>query len=138
MALSKFQFLGYKVLKSYIELKEDVTEEQSGLSLGFKTSGVVKKKDHTFALNLGVKITNPEKSINIEIVAIGNFKFEADEDNSDVSKFFYTNASAILFPYLRAYIGTLTNLSGLKAVNLPTMNLTNLADELKENTIFLD
>ncbi len=137
MALSNFQFLGYKIIKSFIELREFSTDD-SGLEIGFKTSGTVNKKDLTFDLNLGVQITNPEKTVKIEISAIGNFRFEPVEDVSDVSHFFYNNASAILFPYIRAYIGTLTNLSGLKAINLPTLNLSNLADELKQNTRFVD
>lgn len=137
MALSQFQFLGYKILKSSIELEETISEN-SGLEIGFKTSGTVNKKDLTFDLNLKVMIKNSENSLNIEINSIGNFKFEPVEDIGDISNFFYTNASAILFPYIRAYIGTLTNLSGLKAINLPTLNLTNLAEDLKQNTVIID
>lgn len=137
MALSQFQFLGYKILKSSIELEENISES-SGLEIGFKTSGAVNKKDLTFNLNLTVIIKNSENSLNIEINSIGNFKFEPVDDIDDISGFFYTNASAILFPYIRAYIGTLTNLSGLKAINLPTLNLTNLAEDLKQNTVIID
>jgi len=137
MALSQFQFLGYKILKSSIELEENISES-SGLEIGFKTSGAVNKKDLTFNLNLTVIIKNSENSLNIEINSIGNFKFEPVDDIGDISGFFYTNASAILFPYIRAYIGTLTNLSGLKAINLPTLNLTNLAEDLKQNTVIID
>jgi preprotein translocase subunit SecB len=137
MALSQFQFLGYKILKSSIELEETFSES-SGLEIGFKTSGTVNKKDLTFNLNLNVIIKNSENSINIEINSIGKFKFEPVEDIGDISNFFYTNASAILFPYIRAYIGTLTNLSGLKAINLPTLNLTNLAEDLRQNTVIID
>lgn len=137
MALSQFQFLGYKILKSSIELEENISES-SGLEIGFKTSGAVNKRDLTFNLNLTVIIKNSEKSLNIEINSIGNFKFEPVDDVLDISGFFYTNASAILFPYIRAYIGTLTNLSGLKAINLPTLNLTNLAEDLKQNTVIID
>lgn len=138
MSLSKFQFLGYKVLKSSIDMSEGMIAEPFGLSLKFKTSGIVNKTENTFTLNLGVNIENPDSSIKIEINAVGDFKFEPTGDEKIISQFFYTNASAILFPYLRAYISTLTNLSGLKAVNLPTMNLSNLAEELKNNTVFLE
>lgn len=137
MALSKFQFQGYKILKSVIELNEDINDI-SGLSLSFKTSGIVKKTERSFKLNLGVKISNTEETINIEIDAVGEYKFDANDEGTEVSQYFYNNASALLFPYLRAYISTLTNLSGLKPITLPTMNLSNLGDELKQNTIFLD
>lgn len=138
MALSKFQFQGYKILKSVIELSEDSVLENQGLSLSFKTSGLVKKAESSFKLNLGVKINNSKGTVNIEIDAIGDFVFDKTDEDNDISSFFYNNASAILFPYLRAYISTLTNLSGLKPITLPTMNLSNLAEELKQNTVFLD
>ena len=51
-----------------------------------------------------------------------------------MNQYFYTNAPAILFPYIRAYISTLTNLSGYKPINLPTLNLTSLREELEKNT----
>lgn len=137
MALSNFQFLGYKILKSSIDLKETITEN-SGLDIGFKASGTVNKKNLTFDLNLKVLIKNSENSLNIEINSVGNFRFEPVEDVNDIADFFYINASALLFPYIRAYIGTLTNLSGLKAINLPTLNLTNLAEDLRKNTIIID
>lgn len=47
---------------------------------------------------------------------------------------FYKNAPAIIFPYVRAYVSSLTVLSGIDAVNIPTMNLTSIAEDLKENT----
>lgn len=40
-----------------------------------------------------------------------------------------------MFPYIRAYISTVTALSGLKAVNLPVLNLTDLQERLKLNTV---
>ena len=51
-----------------------------------------------------------------------------------MNQYFYTNAPAILFPYIRAYISTLTNLSGYKPINLPTLNLTSLREDLEKNT----
>jgi preprotein translocase subunit SecB len=62
---------------------------------------------------------------------IGLFKFTGDFD--EVKNFLYLNAPAILFPYLRAYISTLTTLSGLDTYTLPTMNLSSLKDELEKS-----
>lgn len=47
---------------------------------------------------------------------------------------FYKNAPAIIFPYVRAYVTSLTVLSGIEAINIPTMNLSSIADDLKNNT----
>ncbi len=43
------------------------------------------------------------------------------------------NAPAILFPYIRSYISTLSTLSGLSPIVLHTLNLTSLKDELLDN-----
>lgn len=130
--LSKFQFNGYSINKSLIELQENSNFDN--IKIGFKVSGLVNQNEKIYFLNLSVSITNEEKDLKIQVDAIGKFKFELVEKIEDISSFFYTNSSAILFPYIRAYISTLTNLSGNRSITLPTMNLTNLAEELKSNT----
>ncbi|ENA1802814.1 protein-export chaperone SecB [Flavobacterium psychrophilum] len=130
--LSKFQFNGYSINKSLIELQENSNFDN--IKIGFKVSGLVNQNEKIYFLNLSVSITNEEKDLKIQVDAIGKFKFESVEKIEDISSFFYTNSSAILFPYIRAYISTLTNLSGNRSITLPTMNLTNLAEELKSNT----
>lgn len=132
--ISKFQFKGYNINKSLIELQENANLEN--LKISFKVSGLVQQNEKLFYLNLLVNVNNAEKDLKIEVASTGKFKFETDDKIEDISSFFYTNASAILFPYLRAYISTLTNLSGNRSIILPTMNLTNLAAELKANTTF--
>ncbi len=130
--ISKFQFKGYRIKRSLIELEEFSNFEN--LKIGFKVSGLVQQTDNIFNLNLNVTITNQEQNLNIEVDATGQYKFEEFEKIEDISSFFYVNSSAILFPYIRAYISTLTNLSGNRSVTLPTLNLTSLAEELKSNT----
>lgn len=133
--ISKFQFKGYRINRSLIELDENSNFEN--LKIAFTVSGLVKRTDNLFILNLSVKIKNNESNLNIEVDTIANFLFERVENVEDISGFFYNNSSAILFPYIRAYISTLTNLSGNRSITLPTMNLTNLADELRANTTII-
>lgn len=133
MEVSKFQFKGYKILRSFIEMTENVNEE--GISLSFDAAGILKSQQNVFILNLKLKIKSRDGNLKIEIDAKGTFEFEPVEDVNNIGQFFYMNSTAILFPYLRAYIATLTNLSSVKTINLPTMNLTNLAKELKQNTV---
>ena len=134
-SISKFQFKGYRINRSLIELDENSNFEN--LKISFAVSGLVKRVENLFILNLSVKIKNNESNLNIEVDTIANFLFEKVENIDDISSFFYNNSSAILFPYIRAYISTLTNLSGNRSITLPTMNLTNLADELRANTTII-
>lgn len=134
-SISKFQFKGYRINRSLIELDENSNFEN--LKISFAVSGLVKRVENLFILNLSVKIKNNESNLKIEVDTISNFLFEKVENIDDISSFFYNNSSAILFPYIRAYISTLTNLSGNRSITLPTMNLTNLADELRANTTII-
>ena len=134
-SISKFQFKGYRINRSLIELDENSNFEN--LKIAFAVSGLVKRVENLFILNLSIKIKNNENNLNIEVDTIANFLFERVENVEDTSGFFYNNSSAILFPYIRAYISTLTNLSGNRSITLPTMNLTNLADELRANTTII-
>ncbi len=129
---SKFQFKGYKIRKSLIELDENSSFEN--LKIAFNVSGIAKRIENEFILNLLVLIKNNENDLRIEVDTTANFQFEKVDNIEDISGFFYVNAPAILFPYIRAYISTLTNLSGNRSITLPTMNLINLAEELKTNT----
>lgn len=130
--ISKFQFKGYNINRSLIELNENSNFDD--LKIGFKVSGIVKFENQLFSLHLMVNVSNKENDLRIEIDATGRFTFDKVEKIEDINSYFYINASALLFPYIRAYISTLTNLSGNRSITLPTMNLTNLAEELKSNT----
>jgi preprotein translocase subunit SecB len=75
-------------------------------------------------------IDNPFLSIN----CIANFKFETATGLQDIPDFFYTNAIAILFPYVRAYASLITTQANVQGIILPTLNLSHLGEDLKKNT----
>lgn len=61
--------------------------------------------------------------------------FKIMNDNNDIPDFFYANSIAILFPYVRAFISTVTLQANIiPPVILPTYNLVALGEELKRNT----
>lgn len=129
---SSFQFKGFRVNRSLIDRK-DVNGDQK-LSLAFNPKGVIDKKESFFTLFLNVSVSNKSKSLNIEVDAEAKYLFKADESAENLNNYFYINAPAILFPYLRAYISALTALSGIPTITLPTLNLISLGEDLKNNT----
>lgn len=132
MESAKFQFKEYFIRKSSIEKKEgDVSDE---FKISFSPNGIIYKSDSCFRLILGVHIEDVNRVIVIDIEAVANYYFDKEVDFTSLESYFYVNAPALLFPYIRAYISTLTNLSGYKPVNLPTLNLQRLGKELKERT----
>lgn len=129
---ARFQFKGFSIIRSLIERKPG--EHSKKISLGFDPKGYINKKESHFQLHLGVRIEDENKIINIEILALADFFFDKEIEAESLNRLFYINAPALLFPYIRAYISTLTNLSGFDPVTLPTLNLTKLGDDLKKNT----
>ena len=132
MEHSKFQFKNFSIIRSLIERKGN--ESSKKLSISFNPRGLILKEQSTFQLQMGVKIGDKSESINIEIDALANFIFEDSSALEELNHYFYLNAPALLFPYIRAYIATLTNLSGLGAINLPTLNMSQIGENLRENT----
>lgn len=128
MTNSKINFLGFNILKSNFEIIKPIHNDVS-LSVGFTPSGEIIKEEKKFILKLSVSITN--ECINIKIDSVAHFDIT---DIGENYSFLYLNAPALLFPYLRAYISTLTNLSGIEPITLPTLNLTSLKEELEQNT----
>lgn len=129
---SKFQFKGFLIKRSLIELKEGLPSPK--FSIRFNPKGIINPFESTFHLTLGVVIEDENKKLLIEIEAVADYLFDNAFDKETLNKLFYINAPALLFPYIRAYISTLTNLSGIKPITLPTLNLSVLGDELQKNT----
>lgn len=120
---AKFRFVGYKVLKSLIEIQESI-KASDDMSIEFKQSQGVNVEDSKFRLVLEVNIFDENKAININVITHGYFEFDRELSETEKGDFFNINAPAILFPYLRAYVNTLTALSGIPSVTLPTVNLS--------------
>jgi len=129
---SAFRFEKYSITRSVIDRKSNETPES--LQIGFEPKGTHYRNEGKFELFLGVHIEDEAKSLSIEVDAIAIYVLEGEVSEKMLSTFFYLNAPAILFPYLRAYVATLTTLSGMPPINLPTLNLTQLAPELEKNT----
>ena len=129
-----FQFQGFQILESLIKKEEGATSGNE-FSVGFNPRGEICRKDRTFKLLLGVKVEESQNEFLAKIEAVGNFAFEQSIEEDKLSNLFYVNAPAILFPYIRAYISTLTNLSGIETITLPTLNLTSLGGKLKDQTV---
>lgn len=127
-----FSFEKFKVSK--FSYNED-NDNGSGLKIGLEPKGTYNSKTGEFALNLNFishNEDNVESSI-FELTSIAIFKFESNIDYSEIPNYFYKNAIAIMFPYLRAFISTLTLQANTKLLKLGLMNLSGLEAPLKKN-----
>lgn len=117
-----FRFLDYRIIKSLIELHPENGETSSKLSVSLGVPENIDISGNNITYPMNVSIQDENNVLNIEVNIVGNF--EIDKDTEDLQSFIEINAPAILFPYIRAHITTITSLSGIKPVILPTLNMT--------------
>ena len=132
MEESRFQFKGFRIKRSLIERNESLASTK--ISIGMSPKGTLKINDSIFELELKVIIHDENKAFKIEVDAVAFYEFDAKVEKDKLNSMFYINAPAILFPYIRAYISTLTNLSGFETITLPTLNVVQLGKDLEKNT----
>ncbi len=117
---AKFKFKGYRITKSEIKIADNA---QINKNLNVVFSGIKDSIcDLAYMLDLGVSVTNKEKSLTIDIEMRGFFEFDKELSQDCRNMFFTGSAPAIMFPYLRAYISAVTSLSGIEPIILPTIN----------------
>ncbi|MCK9204684.1 MAG: protein-export chaperone SecB [Bacteroidales bacterium] len=134
--LSTFQFQGFTIERSLFERLE--VKISKSLSIKIIPKGKYLKEQNKFELFLGIRIEDSNKTLKIEIDSIGIFILSGQSSDEILKSYLFLNAPAILFPYIRAYIASLTTLSGAGfPVTLPTLNLTNIGQELERNTEFI-
>ncbi|MFV0585855.1 protein-export chaperone SecB [Bacteroides reticulotermitis] len=129
--VSKFRLEKYVIDKSIFDYnKQEISSERN---IGFDVHGVI-KNNNQFELTLITNIIDENKSLKIFVSIAAVYEFDSDIKPEILDSMFYKNAPAIIFPYVRAYIASLTSLSGIETIHIPTMNLSSIADELKNNT----
>lgn len=92
----------------------------------------------TFIFNAFTKVNGTGESAAernlVSVRCVADFEFQNIEKIEDIPSYFYSNSIAILFPYVRAFVSTVTLQANISPMMLPTMNLSSLQEELKKNT----
>lgn len=127
---SKFKFEGYKITHSELNLS-DLTSECDEFSIGIKAKGKI--QGERFYLTLDTTVGSRDEGISANVVMVGEFTFNNEINNEMLGGLFCTNAPAIMFPYIRAYVSTLTALSGIDTVIIPTLMMAPLRDEILQS-----
>jgi preprotein translocase subunit SecB len=107
------------------------------ISIEFIPSGVFKIQEKTFDLKLVFLAFGEENKENnnfIELELLANFEFYDVNKLEEIPEYFYTNAIAIVYPYIRAFLTSIVFQANLKRkILLPIMNLSDLGETLKVN-----
>lgn len=127
-----FRLVNYKFTKATLIF--DIPENAEFV-ISFKPSGKFKEKEGTYNLSFNTIVSCKETDTTIvEVSCIAQFSFKDEIKLKDIPDFFYPNSLAILFPYIRAFVSTLSLQANSSPIILPTVNLMGLTEVLRENT----
>ena len=127
-----FNFVRYRVSKFSFE---ETTIENAEFDISFIPSGVYNETKGEYELTLSFE--SREKDSNkliIEASGIAEYKFDKEYKFDELPSHFFLGAVPIFFPYLRAFISTLTLQANSNVLVLGLINFTNMAEPLKANT----
>lgn len=139
MEKATFSFVDYYFKKAEIVFPKDATEGLE-LNVSFSPKGTLYVDKRLFVLSLEVVVSLDDLDGNkvMDVVSVdceAKFQFANLLQLADVPGYFYPNSIAILFPYVRAFVSTITLQANVSPIVLPTMNLTNLQEKLRNNTV---
>lgn len=119
-------------------LIESRNYDDSEMEVDFLPTGKFHENEIVFELVLSFKAFTTVNGIDkpfvkTEMVALFSFAEEIQKIE-DIPVYFYSNSLAIIYPYIRSFVSSVTLQANLKPIVLPTMNLKELETPLKENT----
>ena len=126
---SQLNFINFVVPKFMFEKKNVESDNFEILP-----KAVISRKNNQFHINVDVEITNLNNSLVLKMVCVGIFKYNTDDENLLLS-FMSLNGPAIVFPYIRSFISSMSSLSGFETITLPTLNLSGYREQLIKDLI---
>ena len=132
MENAKFKLESYKFTHAFLNIKEDTNL----LNLDFKPNGVFYPNNKSFKLEFLFQAKDDaSKEDIVKVNCVAWFLFQDINKFEDIPDYFYANSIAILFPYVRAFVSTLTLQANVPPIVLPTLNLFSLQSSLQQNTV---
>ncbi|MDQ3191288.1 MAG: protein-export chaperone SecB [Bacteroidota bacterium] len=129
-----FSFEKFKIAKFSFTESEN---QEHQLSIKIEPSGTYDEVNSRFELTFVFKAfdKNDKETPMIDVSLVAYFKFKETTKIHEIPDYFYRNSLAIVFPYLRSFISSLTLQANIKLLVLPIFNLSNLEKPLRENTL---
>lgn len=130
-----FKFVDFHIPKFSFN---DTKSESDSLQMDFKPSGIYNQESGEFKLLLiftGFEDReNGAKEIICKLDIVSTFKFDDGFSFNDIPDYFYSNSVAIIFPFIRSFLASITLQANAKMILLNLMNLNAISSVLKENS----
>jgi len=105
------------------------------LNMDMATHKVNESKQWIAELNCKLKLFPPEggdPAFELECVFVAVFSPLEGEENMPIEFFVESNAAALMFPFVREHVSTITQKAGLRPVLLPPINVAALIQKGKQ------
>lgn len=132
---ASIQFLNFIVKESHIVFN---SADNYKIDISLNPKGTINKSINQFVLQISLTVKDLNNGFNVNMLTESFFGYSSNVDIDKQIDLFSLNAPAIIFPYIRAYISGLTALSGMATLTLPTLNLSQLGEKLKESITVID
>ena len=77
-----------------------------------------------------LRLVYQEKDVlTLECVFVGFFSIIEGEENMDIERFVKNNSPALMFPYIREHVSTITQKAGIKPVLLAPVNVIAMLED---------
>lgn len=131
METAKFKLDNYAFTKAELDFSE---RKPRNLTLDFIPNGTFHTINKKYELTFSFMAKDSEGNIVVSVNCNAIYSFIGVEKLEDIPAYFYVNSIAIIFPYIRAFVSTLTLQANIPPIVLPTLNLSKLETVLKSNT----
>ncbi len=132
-----FSLINYKFDKVILDFA--LLSPGQDLEIALEPSGKFYPEDGLFNLTFTFAARAAgQEDLAIYVSCVADYKFENVRELAEIPEYFYANSIAILFPYIRAFVSTLTLQANVKPLVLPTYNISPLKDNLIQNTTVAD
>lgn len=130
---ASFSFEEYRFTRASVNFA--VIPETANLMIDFQPAGVYDPVKGLFRMELEFRAT--DKDSGNTVISVGCeaiFKFRKPLAFDELPSYFFANSTAIIYPYIRAFVSTLTLQANYTPFVLPTYNVMDLGIKLKENS----
>lgn len=132
MEKAAFTFDGYHFTKASLDF--DIPNGAE-LNISFGPRGAFYPNEARYDLSFDVDVECEETETHvIRASCEASFSFGGKITIDEIPDYFYPNCLAIVFPYVRAFVSTLSLQANVQPVVLPTVNLMGLTEILKTQT----
>lgn len=129
-----FSFDGFQVRKAMVNFEN--LPINPDIDITFSANGSFNSASNVFEVRFGFssRLTADKEREIISVDSVAKFTFSEPMQLKTIPDYFYSNSIAILFPYMRAFISTISLQANVSPLILPTLNMTRLGESLKENS----